>query len=78
MPQVHGPALDALRFAAGLLARELNAATDNPLVFADGSLVSGGNFHGRPVRWRPTWRPSRSRTWPPSASAAPTGSSTPT
>jgi histidine ammonia-lyase len=36
MPQVHGPALDALAFAAGLLARELNAATDNPLVFADG------------------------------------------
>ncbi len=47
MPQVHGPALDALRFAAGLLARELNAATDNPLVFADGALVSGGNFHGQ-------------------------------
>jgi histidine ammonia-lyase len=47
MPQVHGPALDALAFAAGLLARELNAATDNPLVFADGSLVSGGNFHGQ-------------------------------
>jgi histidine ammonia-lyase len=47
MPQVHGPALDALRFAAGLLARELNAATDNPLVFADGTLVSGGNFHGQ-------------------------------
>jgi len=47
MPQVHGPALDALRFAAGLLGRELNAATDNPLVFADGALVSGGNFHGQ-------------------------------
>jgi histidine ammonia-lyase len=47
MPQVHGPALDALRFAAGLVARELNAATDNPLVFADGALVSGGNFHGQ-------------------------------
>ena len=47
MPQVHGPALDALAFAAGLLARELNAATDNPLVFADGLLVSGGNFHGQ-------------------------------
>ena len=47
MPQVHGPVLDALRFAAGLLGRELNAATDNPLVFADGALLAGGNFHGQ-------------------------------
>jgi histidine ammonia-lyase len=47
MPQVHGPALDALRFAAGLLGRELNAATDNPLVFDDGAMLSGGNFHGQ-------------------------------
>ncbi|HVZ50034.1 MAG TPA: histidine ammonia-lyase [Gemmatimonadaceae bacterium] len=47
MPQVHGPALDAIRFAEGLLAREANAATDNPLVFDDGTLLSGGNFHGQ-------------------------------
>ncbi|GLC27533.1 histidine ammonia-lyase [Roseisolibacter agri] len=47
MPQVHGPVLDALRFAGGLLGRELNAATDNPLVFADGTMLSGGNFHGQ-------------------------------
>lgn len=47
MPQVHGPALDAIRFAEGLLAREVNAATDNPLVFDDGTLLSGGNFHGQ-------------------------------
>jgi len=47
MPQVHGPVLDAIRFAEGLLAREINAATDNPLVFADGTLLSGGNFHGQ-------------------------------
>ncbi|MDA1081072.1 MAG: histidine ammonia-lyase [Gemmatimonadetes bacterium] len=47
MPQVHGPALDAIRFCEGLLAREINAATDNPLVFADGTLLSGGNFHGQ-------------------------------
>ncbi len=47
MPQVHGPALDAIRFAEGLLGREINAATDNPLVFADGTLLSGGNFHGQ-------------------------------
>jgi histidine ammonia-lyase len=47
MPQVHGPVLDALRFAESLLVREVNAATDNPLVFEDGSLLSGGNFHGQ-------------------------------
>jgi histidine ammonia-lyase len=49
MPQVHGPVLDALDFAAGLIGRELNAATDNPLVFDDGTMLSGGNFHGQAV-----------------------------
>jgi histidine ammonia-lyase len=49
MPQVHGPVLEALRFAEGLIAAELNAATDNPLVFDDGTMLSGGNFHGQPV-----------------------------
>jgi len=49
MPQVHGPVLDAIRFAESLIARELNAATDNPLVFDDGVLLSGGNFHGQVV-----------------------------
>ena len=49
MPQVHGPVLDAIDFAAGLVGRELNAATDNPLVFEDGELLSGGNFHGQTV-----------------------------
>lgn len=49
MPQVHGPVLDALDFAAGVISRELNAATDNPLVFESGDLLSGGNFHGQSV-----------------------------
>jgi histidine ammonia-lyase len=49
MPQVHGPALDALRFAESIVRRELNAATDNPLVFATGEMLSGGNFHGQAV-----------------------------
>jgi len=49
MPQVHGPVLDAIEFATSLIARELNAATDNPLVFEDGTILSGGNFHGQPV-----------------------------
>src|SRR5438270_882821 len=50
MPQVHGPVLDAIDFCAGVVTRELNAATDNPLVFAESAeLLSGGNFHGQPV-----------------------------
>ena len=49
MPQVHGPVHDLLRFAADIINREVNAATDNPLVFEDGALLSGGNFHGQAV-----------------------------
>jgi histidine ammonia-lyase len=49
MPQVHGPVLDALDFAQAIVERELNAATDNPLVFEDGEMISGGNFHGQSV-----------------------------
>jgi histidine ammonia-lyase len=50
MPQVHGAARDGIRFCRGVLEREVNAATDNPLVLADlGDIVSGGNFHGQPV-----------------------------
>jgi histidine ammonia-lyase len=49
IPQVHGPVLDALDFAAAVVGRELNAATDNPLVFETGDLMSGGNFHGQSV-----------------------------
>lgn len=48
-PQVHGPAFDALVFAQGIIERELNAATDNPLVMETGELLSGGNFHGQAV-----------------------------
>ncbi|HEY6002816.1 MAG TPA: histidine ammonia-lyase [Anaeromyxobacter sp.] len=50
MPQVHGAARDGIAFCRAILAREVNAATDNPLVFPDtGEIVSGGNFHGQPV-----------------------------
>ncbi len=48
-PQVYGPALEALIFARGIIERELNAATDNPLVLESGELLSGGNFHGQAV-----------------------------
>ncbi|MDO9637068.1 MAG: histidine ammonia-lyase [Pseudotabrizicola sp.] len=48
-PQVAGAALDILRGVARTLEIEANAATDNPLVLSDGSVVSGGNFHAEPV-----------------------------
>jgi histidine ammonia-lyase len=47
-PQILGAVCDAIEFAAGVVEVELNAATDNPLVFGD-EIVSGGNFHGQPV-----------------------------
>ncbi len=49
MPQVHGPVKDALDWIEGIVTRELNAATDNPLVFENGETLSGGNFHGQAV-----------------------------
>ena len=48
-PQVLGAVADAIRFAEETVAVELNASTDNPLVFPDGEVISGGNFHGQPV-----------------------------
>jgi histidine ammonia-lyase len=50
MPQVHGAVRDALAHVRRTLAVEVNASTDNPMVFAaEGDMVSGGNFHGQPV-----------------------------
>jgi histidine ammonia-lyase len=52
VPQVHGAVRDALAHVQKVLQIELNAATDNPLIFrdADGDIaLSGGNFHGEPV-----------------------------
>jgi histidine ammonia-lyase len=48
-PQVFGAVADAIRFAEETVAVELNASTDNPLVFENGDVISGGNFHGQPV-----------------------------
>src|SRR5438552_4652704 len=47
-PQVLGAVGEGLAFAERLVATELNAATDNPLVFGD-AVRSGGNFHGQPI-----------------------------
>ena len=49
-PQVHGACRDLLSYAETTIAVELNAATDNPLVFVElDELVSNGNFHGQPL-----------------------------
>ncbi|GAB5471498.1 MAG: histidine ammonia-lyase [Rhodospirillales bacterium] len=49
-PQVMGAVLDSLQAAGGLLVREANAVSDNPLVFPDTQeILSGGNFHAEPV-----------------------------
>jgi histidine ammonia-lyase len=49
VPQVHGASRDALAYASSTLETELNSVTDNPLVFSNGDILSGGNFHGQPL-----------------------------
>ncbi len=52
IPQVHGAVRDAIAYARWVIEIELNAATDNPLIFFEGdevTVLSGGNFHGEPV-----------------------------
>jgi len=48
-PQVHGASRDTIQFADRTLETEMNSATENPLVFPDGQILSGGNFHGQPI-----------------------------
>lgn len=53
IPQVHGAVRDAIAYARWVIEIELNAATDNPLIFFDSQgnaeVISGGNFHGEPI-----------------------------
>ncbi len=49
VPQVHGATRDALRHARAVVETEINSVTDNPIVFENGDIVSGGNFHGQPL-----------------------------
>ncbi|MGC4377944.1 histidine ammonia-lyase [Fictibacillus sp. Mic-4] len=50
IPQVHGASWQALTYVKEKLEIEINAATDNPLIFDEGrKVISGGNFHGQPV-----------------------------
>lgn len=50
IPQVHGAIRDSLAYIKSKVDIELNAVTDNPLIFCeDEAVVSGGNFHGEPM-----------------------------
>ncbi len=50
IPQVHGAIRDALEYVQSKVEIELNAVTDNPLMFLDDeAVISGGNFHGEPM-----------------------------
>ena len=56
IPQVHGAVRDAVEQAKRVLEIELNAVTDNPLVFPDREaehveeqVISAGHFHGMPL-----------------------------
>jgi histidine ammonia-lyase len=50
IPQIHGASRDAINYVKNIVSIEINAATDNPLIFADDNqVISGGNFHGQPM-----------------------------
>lgn len=49
-PQIHGPSRDALNYAIDIIEKEMNATTDDPLVFCElNRILTGGNFHGQPI-----------------------------
>lgn len=50
LPQIHGASKDAINYVLSKVETEINAATDNPLIFTDEEVViSQGNFHGQPM-----------------------------
>ena len=50
IPQIHGASRDALEYVYNAVSKEINAVTDNPIVFPDeDEVISGGNFHGQPM-----------------------------
>lgn len=49
-PQIHGASRDAIEYVYGVISKEINAVTDNPIIFPDDDeAISGGNFHGQPI-----------------------------
>lgn len=49
IPPVHGASRDAFDHAHTIVETEINAVTDNPILFDDGTVISGGHFHGQPL-----------------------------
>ncbi|MCC5909507.1 MAG: histidine ammonia-lyase [Clostridiaceae bacterium] len=50
LPQIHGATKDTLRYALEKVEIEMNAVTDNPIIFTEeDEVISGGNFHGQPM-----------------------------
>ncbi|BAL80510.1 histidine ammonia-lyase [Caldisericum exile] len=49
MPQVYGAVFENINYIKSFLEKEINSSTDNPLIFEDGSIISGGNFHAQPL-----------------------------
>lgn len=49
VPQVHGATRQAIHHAVEVVETEINSVTDNPIIFEDGTTISGGLFHGEPL-----------------------------
>ena len=50
IPQIHGASKDALEYLRYKVETEMDAVTDNPIIFVDtDDVISGGNFHGQPM-----------------------------
>ncbi|PKK40639.1 Histidine ammonia-lyase [Clostridiaceae bacterium JG1575] len=50
LPQIHGASMDCFQYVSSRVEREINAVTDNPIIFVDEDrVISGGNFHGQPM-----------------------------
>lgn len=49
VPQIHGASKDAVNYVKEKVEIEINSVTDNPIIFDNGDVISGGNFHGQPM-----------------------------
>ncbi|MHC1582678.1 MAG: histidine ammonia-lyase [Candidatus Syntropharchaeia archaeon] len=49
IPQIFGTVRDAVEYSKKVIEREINSASDNPLIFPEGDVFHGGNFHGQPI-----------------------------
>src|SRR5665648_503747 len=50
VPQIHGASRDSIKYVYDAVSIEINAVTDNPIIFPDeDEVISGGNFHGQPM-----------------------------